>query len=144
MCLYNNHSRSLQFCHYLLTLTENIQAMLDVHLVDELFYWFLVWPQIHFDSTKCNIAFELCRYHSLYKPTPSPEVQARLCFNPLDSEAQLLKRVKEYWCNAVGLQAFYPQAVCINADQDPFTVFESLECRLVGRLPKVLPNREIY
>ncbi|XP_056601569.1 adenylate kinase 8 isoform X2 [Triplophysa dalaica] len=83
-------------------------------------------------------------YHSLYKPAPSPVVQARLCFNPLDSEAQLLKRVKEYWCNAVGLQAFYPQAVCINADQDPFTVFESLECRLVGRLPKVLPNREIY
>nr|XP_055055296.1 adenylate kinase 8 isoform X2 [Misgurnus anguillicaudatus]XP_055055297.1 adenylate kinase 8 isoform X2 [Misgurnus anguillicaudatus] len=83
-------------------------------------------------------------YHSLYKPPPSPEVQARLRFNPRDSEAQLLKRLKEYWCHAVGLQAFYPQAVCINADQDPHTVFESLESRIVGRLPKVLPNRDIY
>ncbi|XP_051551866.1 adenylate kinase 8-like [Myxocyprinus asiaticus] len=81
-------------------------------------------------------------YHSLYKPAPSSEVQARLRFNPHDSEAQLLKRLKEYWFHAVGLRAFYPQAVNINADQDPHTVFESLESRIVGRLPKVLSNKE--
>uniref|UniRef100_A0A671NZK4 Adenylate kinase 8 n=1 Tax=Sinocyclocheilus anshuiensis TaxID=1608454 RepID=A0A671NZK4_9TELE len=63
-------------------------------------------------------------------------------FNPRHSEAQLLKRLKEYWNHTADLQAFYPQAVYINAGQDPHTVFESLESRLVGRLPKVLSNRE--
>uniref|UniRef100_A0A672KVL5 Adenylate kinase 8 n=1 Tax=Sinocyclocheilus grahami TaxID=75366 RepID=A0A672KVL5_SINGR len=66
-------------------------------------------------------------YHSIYKPVP---------------EAQLLKRLKEYWNHTADLQAFYPQAVYINAGQDPHTVFESLESRLVGQLPKVLSNRE--
>ncbi|KAM9545893.1 adenylate kinase 8 isoform 4-T4 [Salvelinus alpinus] len=74
------------------------------------------------------------RYHSLYKPAPSPEVQTRLQFNPKDSEAQLLRQLKEYWANASSLQDLYPEAVHINADQDPHTVFESLESRLVGRL----------
>ncbi|XP_020331685.1 adenylate kinase 8 isoform X3 [Oncorhynchus kisutch] len=74
------------------------------------------------------------RYHSLYKPAPSPEVQTRLQFNPKDSEAQLLRELKEYWANASSLQDLYPEAVHINADQDPHTVFESLESRLVGRL----------
>uniref|UniRef100_A0A8C7QLI0 Adenylate kinase 8 n=1 Tax=Oncorhynchus mykiss TaxID=8022 RepID=A0A8C7QLI0_ONCMY len=74
------------------------------------------------------------RYHSLYKPAPSPEVQTRLQFNPKDSEAQLLQQLKEYWANDSSLQDLYPEAVHINADQDPHTVFESLESRLVGRL----------
>ncbi|NP_001018480.1 adenylate kinase 8 [Danio rerio] len=81
-------------------------------------------------------------YHSVYKPPPGPEVQARLRFNPQHSEAQLLMRLKEYWSQTVRLQAFYPQAVYINADQDPHTVFESLESRLVGQLPKVLSNQQ--
>ncbi|KAL1275202.1 hypothetical protein QQF64_028016 [Cirrhinus molitorella] len=81
-------------------------------------------------------------YHSIYKPAPGPEVQTRLRFNPRHSEAQLLKRLKEYWNHAANLQAFYPQAVYINADQDPHTVFESLESRIVGQLPKVLSNQE--
>uniref|UniRef100_A0A671S9V4 Adenylate kinase 8 n=1 Tax=Sinocyclocheilus anshuiensis TaxID=1608454 RepID=A0A671S9V4_9TELE len=76
-------------------------------------------------------------YHSIYKPAPGPEVQSRLRFNPRHSEAQLQKRLKEYWNHAADLQAIYPQAVYISADQDPHTVFESLESRLVGRLPKV-------
>lgn len=80
----------------------------------------------------------------MYKPAPGPEVQARLRFDPRNSEARLLKRLKDYRSHAVDLQAFYPQAVYINADQDPHTVFESLESRLVGRLPKVLSNRETY
>uniref|UniRef100_A0A8C1YTS0 Adenylate kinase 8 n=1 Tax=Cyprinus carpio TaxID=7962 RepID=A0A8C1YTS0_CYPCA len=83
-------------------------------------------------------------YHSIYKPVPGPEVQARLRFNPRHSEAQLLKRLKEYWNHTADLQAFYPQAVHINADQDPHTVFESLESRLVGRLPKILSNQETF
>ncbi|XP_039514337.1 adenylate kinase 8 isoform X2 [Pimephales promelas] len=81
-------------------------------------------------------------YHTVNKPAPSPEVQARLRFDPRNSEARLLRRLKEYWSHAVDLQAFYPQAVYINADQDPHTVFESLESRLVDRLPKVMSKRE--
>ncbi|CAM4542634.1 unnamed protein product [Leuciscus chuanchicus] len=81
-------------------------------------------------------------YHTVFKPAPGPEVQARLRFDPRNSEARLLKRLKDYRSHAVDMQAFYPQAVYINADQDPHNVFESLESRLVGRLPKVLSNRE--
>ncbi|KAJ7993809.1 hypothetical protein DPEC_G00258570 [Dallia pectoralis] len=76
------------------------------------------------------------RYHSLYKPAPSPEVLARLQFNPKDSETQLLPRLKEYWSNSSSLQAFYPEAVQINADQDPHIVSESLESCLVKPLSK--------
>ncbi|KAJ8379716.1 hypothetical protein SKAU_G00004940 [Synaphobranchus kaupii] len=81
------------------------------------------------------------RYHSLYKPAPSPEVQARLQQNPLDSEDLVLARLNEYWDRTPDLQALYPDAVYINAEQDPHTVFESLESRLVGQLPKRLSDR---
>ncbi|XP_061117703.1 adenylate kinase 8 [Conger conger] len=76
------------------------------------------------------------RYHSLYNPAPSPEVQARLQQNPLDSEAVVQDRLNEYWDQALALQALYPDAVYINAEQDPHSVFEALESRLVGQLPK--------
>ncbi|KAL7839846.1 hypothetical protein SRHO_G00265040 [Serrasalmus rhombeus] len=81
------------------------------------------------------------RYHSLYKPAPSPEVHARLRYNPCDSEAEVQRRLKEYYIHASAVQAFYPQAVRVNADQDAHTVFECLESWLVNRLPKVLPDR---
>ncbi|XP_046904465.1 adenylate kinase 8 [Hypomesus transpacificus] len=77
------------------------------------------------------------RYHTMYKPAPNPKVQARLQANPLDSKAQLLQRLKEYWADVPVLQSLYPEAIHINADQDPQTVFESLESRLVGRLPNI-------
>ncbi|XP_030647836.1 adenylate kinase 8 [Chanos chanos] len=80
------------------------------------------------------------RYHSLYKAAPSPEVRARLRTDPKDSETAVLRRLREYGSRVSGLQAFYPDAVHLNADQDPHTVFEALESRLVGRLPKQLPN----
>lgn len=87
------------------------------------------------------LPYHPCRYHSLYKPAPSPEVQARLQQNPLDSEAAVQARLDEYWDHALALQALYPDAVCINAEQDPHTVFESLESRLVEQLPKRLSSR---
>ncbi|XP_076854314.1 adenylate kinase 8 [Brachyhypopomus gauderio] len=80
------------------------------------------------------------RYHLLLNPAPNEEVQARLWYDPQDSEEELHKRMKDYWDQVAGLQTFYPQAVRVNADQDPHTVFECLESRLVGRLPKVLPD----
>ena len=83
------------------------------------------------------MAHSPARYHTLYKPAPNPKVQARLQANPLDSKAQLLQRLKEYWADVPVLQSLYPEAIHINADQDPQTVFESLESRLVGRLPNI-------
>ncbi|TRY93156.1 hypothetical protein DNTS_012848 [Danionella cerebrum] len=80
-------------------------------------------------------------YHSVYNPAPDSDVQARLWFNPKNSESQLLRRLKDYQSHVVKLQTFYPIAVCINADQDSHTVFESLESRLVEQLPKV-PSKQ--
>ncbi|XP_035291378.1 adenylate kinase 8 isoform X1 [Anguilla anguilla] len=82
------------------------------------------------------------RYHSLYKPAPSPEVQARLRQSPLDSEALVQARLNEYWDHMPALQAVYPDAVYISGEQDPHTVLESLESRLVGQLPKRLSSPE--
>ncbi|XP_048859571.1 adenylate kinase 8 isoform X2 [Brienomyrus brachyistius] len=76
------------------------------------------------------------RYHPLFKPAPGPEVQARLCQNPRDSEAHLLKQLSCYSAQVPALKAMYPDAVHVNADQDPHAIFEMLESRLVDRLPK--------
>ncbi|XP_064210585.1 adenylate kinase 8 isoform X2 [Anguilla rostrata] len=82
------------------------------------------------------------RYHSLYKPAPSPEVQARLRQSPLDSEALVQARLNEFWDRMPALQAVYPDAVYISGEQDPHTVLESLESRLVGQLPRRLSSPE--
>ncbi|XP_072559829.1 adenylate kinase 8 isoform X2 [Paramormyrops kingsleyae] len=85
------------------------------------------------------------RYHSLFKPPPGPEVQARLCQNPRDSQARLLNRLSCYSVQVPALKAMYPDAVHVNADQDPRAIFETLESRLVERLPKcysVLPSTQ--
>ncbi|XP_066568751.1 adenylate kinase 8 [Amia ocellicauda] len=78
------------------------------------------------------------RFHSLYKAAPSPQVQRRLQRNPRHSEERLRQRLEEYRAHAPELQAFYPHATHLNADQDPHSVFEALESRVVGRLPKSL------
>ncbi|XP_022523359.2 adenylate kinase 8 [Astyanax mexicanus] len=72
------------------------------------------------------------RYHSLHN-----QLQHRL----RESEAEVQKKLQQYWRHVEALQAFYPQAVRVRADQDPHTVFECLESTLVDRLPKVLPDR---
>nr|XP_015222602.1 PREDICTED: adenylate kinase 8 isoform X1 [Lepisosteus oculatus]XP_015222603.1 PREDICTED: adenylate kinase 8 isoform X1 [Lepisosteus oculatus] len=79
------------------------------------------------------------RYHSVYKAPPGPPVQSRLQWNPRDSEEGLLQSLAECRAHAPDLQDFYPHTVHINADQDPHAVFESLESRLVNRLPRYLP-----
>lgn len=81
-----------------------------------------------------------CRYHSLYRPAPSAEVKARLVFDPRDSERHVRGRLRQYWEQVPTLKSFYPEAIHVNADQDPHTIFESIESRLVGRLPKTLTD----
>ncbi|TSV94910.1 Adenylate kinase 8 [Bagarius yarrelli] len=79
------------------------------------------------------------RYHSLHNPAPGEKVEGRLQCNPRDTEFEVCKRLKEYRSHAAALQAFYPQAVQVDADQQPHTVFECLESGMVGRPSKVLP-----
>ncbi|KAL4623303.1 adenylate kinase 8 isoform X1 [Arapaima gigas] len=74
------------------------------------------------------------RYHSLYKPAPSPEIEARLRHNPQDSEEWLQIRLAQYSANVLALKDTYPGAVCVNVDQDPHSVFETLESWLIRRV----------
>lgn len=63
-------------------------------------------------------------------------------FDPRDREGRVRTRLRQYWEEVPTLQSFYPEAIHVNADQDPHTVFESIESRLVGRLPKILTDEQ--
>lgn len=79
----------------------------------------------------------------MHNPAPGAKVQARLQCNPRDTEFEVCKRLKEYRNHAASLQAYYPRAVQVSADQHPHTVFECLESGMVGRPSKVVPELNI-
>uniref|UniRef100_A0A3P8VG49 Adenylate kinase 8 n=2 Tax=Cynoglossus semilaevis TaxID=244447 RepID=A0A3P8VG49_CYNSE len=70
------------------------------------------------------------RFHVLTRPAPSSEVQDRLKTRPEDNVEKVTQAVHKYRRHSVALQCVYPDAVHIEADQDPHSVFESLESRL--------------
>ncbi|XP_054895965.1 adenylate kinase 8 isoform X2 [Poeciliopsis prolifica] len=70
------------------------------------------------------------RYHAVTQPAPSSEVQDRLRTAPYDGSAALSQRLRQFRFNCEGLQTIYPDAIHLDADQDPHTVLESLESRL--------------
>uniref|UniRef100_F7E2P6 Adenylate kinase 8 n=1 Tax=Xenopus tropicalis TaxID=8364 RepID=F7E2P6_XENTR len=80
------------------------------------------------------------RYHDIYKPAPSSEVHERLQQNPRHSEQRVQARLDMYHANAEELDEFYPDVIHINADQDPYTVFEFIESYTVSPLPRPLPE----
>ncbi|XP_063792828.1 adenylate kinase 8 isoform X2 [Pseudophryne corroboree] len=80
------------------------------------------------------------RYHSLYKPAPRVEVYKRLQRNPADSEKKVQERLDMYHANAEDLEEFYQDVFHVNADQDPYTVFEFIESCIVKPLPKSVPE----
>ncbi|KAM5145906.1 adenylate kinase 8 [Mantella aurantiaca] len=80
------------------------------------------------------------RYHNLYKPAPRVEVHQRLQRNPKDSEEKVQARLDMYHANAEELEEFYQDVIHVNADQDPYTVFEFIESCIVNPLPKSLPG----
>ncbi|KAG9471258.1 hypothetical protein GDO78_015331 [Eleutherodactylus coqui] len=80
------------------------------------------------------------RYHSLYKPAPRVEVHERLRQNPADSEQQVQLRLDMYHAGAEELEEFYPDVIHVNADQDPYTVFEFIESCVVKPHPKCVPG----
>nr|XP_019584472.1 PREDICTED: adenylate kinase 8 isoform X2 [Rhinolophus sinicus] len=79
------------------------------------------------------------RYHLMYKPPPTMEIQARLLQNPKDSEEQVKLRTDQFYRRCAELEQFYEQAVTLNGDQDPYTVFEYLESGIINPLPSKVP-----
>ncbi|XP_026199385.1 adenylate kinase 8 [Anabas testudineus] len=70
------------------------------------------------------------RFHAMTRPAPSSQVQNRLKTRPEDSIQIVTHTLNQYRIHSAALQSMYPDAVHINADQDPHTVFEALESRL--------------
>ncbi|XP_019496979.1 PREDICTED: adenylate kinase 8 isoform X1 [Hipposideros armiger] len=79
------------------------------------------------------------RYHLMYKPPPTLEIQARLLQNPKDSEEQVKLRTDLFYKNCAELEHFYRQAITLNGDQDPYSVFEYLESGIINPLPSKVP-----
>ncbi|XP_041050413.1 adenylate kinase 8 [Carcharodon carcharias] len=76
------------------------------------------------------------RYHSIYKPAPTSEVYSRCKVNPKDSEENVQKVLEVYHANVRDLEQFYNSVIHVNADQDPYTVFEYIESCVVKPLSK--------
>ncbi|XP_077986552.1 adenylate kinase 8-like [Glandiceps talaboti] len=76
------------------------------------------------------------RYHELYNPPRTQEIKDRCEQNEKDSEEEVKKRLATYQAYAEEIAEFYVNSQHINADQDPHTVFESVESMLVNPLPK--------
>uniref|UniRef100_UPI00398F605E adenylate kinase 8 isoform X2 n=1 Tax=Pristiophorus japonicus TaxID=55135 RepID=UPI00398F605E len=76
------------------------------------------------------------RYHSIYKPAPTSEVCSRCKVNPKDSEENMQAALEMYHANVEDLEQFYNPVIHVNADQDPYTVFEYIESCVVKPLPK--------
>lgn len=79
------------------------------------------------------------RYHLMYKPPPTMEIQARLLQNPKDREEHVKLKLDLYYRNLAELEQFYQQALTVNGDQDPYTVFEYIESGVINPLPSKVP-----
>ncbi|XP_034871424.1 adenylate kinase 8 isoform X1 [Mirounga leonina] len=79
------------------------------------------------------------RYHLMYKPPPTMEIKGRLLQNPKDTEEQVKLKMDLFYRNSLELEEFYKHAISLNADQDPYTVFEYIESGIINPLPKKIP-----
>ncbi|XP_055255977.1 adenylate kinase 8 isoform X3 [Moschus berezovskii] len=86
-----------------------------------------------------HLGYKPNRYHLMYKPPPTMEVQARLLQNPKDSEEQIKLKMDLFYRNSAELEQFYGEAIALNGDQDPYTVFEYIESGIINLLPKKIP-----
>lgn len=77
----------------------------------------------------------ISRYHTTFRPAPTPEIQARLRQNPRDKEENIEMCVESYYRNIKELEDFYEDAFYVNADQDPYAVFEFIESCIIKPLP---------
>uniref|UniRef100_A0A3Q1FZG4 Adenylate kinase 8 n=1 Tax=Acanthochromis polyacanthus TaxID=80966 RepID=A0A3Q1FZG4_9TELE len=72
------------------------------------------------------------RFHAFAQPAPNSEVQDRLQTRPEDRTPAVEHSLEQYWNHSAALQSVYPDAVHIDADQDPHSVFEALESKLTA------------
>ncbi|XP_040897957.1 adenylate kinase 8 [Toxotes jaculatrix] len=70
------------------------------------------------------------RFHAVTRPAPSSQVHNRLKTRPEDSTHTVTLTLNQYRTHTAVLQSVYPDAVQVDADQDPHSVFEALESRL--------------
>ncbi|KAH0617258.1 hypothetical protein JD844_029145 [Phrynosoma platyrhinos] len=75
------------------------------------------------------------RYHTIFKPPTDDEVHSRLRRNPRDAPSRIERKAEVYGRQVVDLEEYYEKAIFINADQDPYTIFEYIESCLVKPLP---------
>lgn len=76
------------------------------------------------------------KYHMLFNPPPTQEVRDRLQQKSTDSETSIKARIADYYQNVRYLLDYYENInLHINADQDPNTVFESIESAMVNPVP---------
>ncbi|XP_017704911.1 PREDICTED: adenylate kinase 8 isoform X2 [Rhinopithecus bieti] len=86
-----------------------------------------------------SLGYNPNRYHLMYKPPPTMEIQARLLQNPKDAEEQVKLKVDLFYRNSADLEQLYGSAITVNGDQDPYTVFEYIESGIINPLPKKIP-----
>lgn len=80
------------------------------------------------------------RFHMLFNPPPTQEVRDRLTQKPSDTEENIRLKIKDYYGNIKPLNDYFDKTgLHINADQDPNTVFESLEAGIVNSVPRTFP-----
>ncbi|XP_070610722.1 adenylate kinase 8-like [Erythrolamprus reginae] len=75
------------------------------------------------------------RYHTTYKPPVEEAVHQRLRRHPRDDPLQVERKTEIYTRHLADLEEHYENSICLNADQDPYTVFEYIESCLVKPLP---------
>ena len=74
-------------------------------------------------------------YHILFNPPLTQEVKDRLKQNSNDTEENVRAKLAEYSSTINELSEFYEdRAICINADQDPKAVFETIEYGIVNQV----------
>ncbi|ESO85978.1 hypothetical protein LOTGIDRAFT_195378 [Lottia gigantea] len=76
------------------------------------------------------------RYHLLYNPPRTQDIKDRLERHEKDEEEHVKKRLAQYHAYYEELTDYYEASQHINADQDPHTVFETIESMIVNQLPK--------
>lgn len=76
------------------------------------------------------------RYHMLFNPPPTQEVRDRLSQKSSDNEQNVRSKINSFYSNVRHMLDYYENiAIHINADQDPNTVFESIESGIVNPVP---------
>lgn len=75
----------------------------------------------------------------LYNPPRTQEIKERLQIHSKDTEDEVRNRLKNFNAYSEELSDYYEESQHINADQDPHTVFESIESMVVQPLPKRFP-----